>query len=297
MPWLYVRQRFQKMVKNINITEDQTEDGKMKYRGVVAALNRAYWGGNHHSANSILIGSWGKDTQVRPPRDIDLLFVPPIDIYYLFNQRLGNKQSQLLQDVANALRSTYTQTTIRGDGQVVVVKFDSYSIKVAPAFYRQAGGFVICDNNNGGFWKNVDPLSEITNLEEFDNRYHGNVKKLVRILKQWQRHCDVPIKSFHLEALIKEFLPLKSYGEKDEFWFDWLVRDAFAHMINRFGGGFWMPGCIAEWIQLDNDWLSKAQTAYQCALKACEYERDNKNILAGLEWQKIFGKVIPAFPI
>ena len=54
-----------------------------------------------------------------------------------------------------------------------------------------------------------------------------------------------------------------------------------------------MPGCATEWIPLADAWLSKAQTACDRALKACDYEYDNDDILAGVEWQKIFGPMIP----
>lgn len=221
------------------------------------------------------------------------MFIPPVDVYNQFNQRVGNKQSQLLQHVAAALRATYSQTTIRGDGQVVVVGFNTYRIEVAPAFRAEGGGFLICDTNAGGRWKHIDPEAEIAALDAADRQFNGNVRKLTRILKQWQRHCDVPIKSFHLETLVKEFLPTKTYGGNHEFWFDWLVRDAFAHMIARASGGFWMPGCAAEWIVLGDAWLSKAQAAYERALNACACEYANYDILAGDEWQKIFGTMIP----
>ena len=291
--WAYVRQRFEALLENLKITADQTEDGETKLTGVVAALNRIYWNHSDGTLNRLLIGSWGKLTRVRPPRDVDLLFIPPLDVHHQFNQRAGNKQSQLLQHVAAALRATYPQTTIRGDGQVVLVGFNTYRIEVAPAFHATGGGFLICDTNDGGRWKHVDPEGEIAALVAADQQFNGNVRKLTRILKQWQRHCDVPIKSFHIEALVKEVLPTKTYGGNNEFWFDWLVRDAFAHMICRANGGFWMPGCALEWITLGDPWLSKAQTAYGRALRACAYEYDNHDILAGDEWQKIFGTMIP----
>jgi len=291
--WAYVRPRFERLLESLKITADQAEDGETKHKGVVSALNRAYYGNRHDTANRVLIGSWGKATRVRPPRDIDLLFMPPVEVYYQFDQRTGNKQSQLLQDVAAVLRDTYPQTVIRGDGQVVVIGFNTYRVEVAPAFYYQPGGVLICDTNNGGRWKHVDSEGEIAALDAADRLHNGNVRKLTRILKQWQRRCDVPIKSFHLEALVKELLPTKTYGGNDEFWFDWLVRDAFAHMICRANGGFSMPGCAPEWIWLGDAWLSKAQTAYDRALKACAYEYDNDDVLAGIEWQKIFGTMIP----
>jgi hypothetical protein len=291
--WAYVRQRFEGLLEKLQITADQAEDGETKHKGVVAALNRTYWGHSNETLNRLLIGSWGKLTRVRPPRDVDLLFIPPVDVYHQFNQRAGNKQSQLLQHVAAILRATYPQTIIRGDGQVVVIGFNTYRIEVAPAFRAQGGGFLICDTNDGGRWKHVDPEGEMAALIAADQQFNDNVRKLTRILKQWQRYCDVRIKSFQLEALVKELLPMRTYGGNTEFWFDWLVRDAFAHMIGRANGGFRMPGCATEWIELGDAWLSKAQTAYDRALKACDYEYDNNDILAGSEWQKIFGMMIP----
>ena len=170
-PWAFVRVRFEQFLDNLKITADQAEDGETKHKGVVAALNRAYWDNGDDSSNRLLIGSWGKTTRVRPPRDIDLLFRPPLDVYHRFNERSGNKQSQLLQEVANVLRATYSQTTIRGDGQVVVVGFNTYQVEVAPAFAYEPGGFLICDTNDGGRWKQVDPEGELAALEQADTLY------------------------------------------------------------------------------------------------------------------------------
>ncbi len=291
--WAYVQRRFAGLLANLNLTASQFADGDTKHKGVVNVLNRAYWGDGHDTANRLLAGSWGKSTRVRPPRDIDILFLPPLEIFYQFRERAGNCQSQLLQDVAGVLRESYSQTTIRGDGQVVVVDFKTYRVEVAPAFRYQPGGYLICDTNDGGRWKHVDPEAEINAIHTADQVHGGNVRKLSRILKQWQRECNVPIKSFQIEAIVREIIPSKYYGKYDEFWFDWLIRDAFSYLISRANGGFWMPGCANEWIELGNGWLSKAQSAYSQALKACEYERDNQEILAGIEWQKIFGTMVP----
>ena len=50
----------------------------------------------------------------------------------------------------------------------------------------------------GGRCKWVHPEAEIAVLHGADTTLNGNVRKLTRILKQWQRHCDVPIKSSDL---------------------------------------------------------------------------------------------------
>src|SRR5271170_5564717 len=118
--WFYVERRFSRFLENMKITVDQAEDGETKHKGVVAALNQAYWGSRHETANRILIGSWGKTTRVRPPRDVDILFILPVEVYWQFQQRTGNRQSQLLQHMRSVLRVSYPATDIRGDRQVVV---------------------------------------------------------------------------------------------------------------------------------------------------------------------------------
>lgn len=291
--WVFVRRRFERMIENLAITEGQAEDGKTKHEGVVACLSRAYWGASDGATNRLLVGSWGKRTRVRPPRDIDVFFLPPLDVFHRFNARSGNKQSQLLQEIAQVVRETYPQTRIRADGQVVVVGFNTYQIELVPAFPVTGGGYFICDTNDGGRWKHVDPEAERYALDASDTALNGNARKITRILKQWQRHCDVPIKSFQLEAIVKDALPTIMWGGYSEFWFDWVVRDVLAHLISRANGGFWMPGCISEWISFGDAWLSKAQTAHARSLKACEFERYSMDYEAGAEWQKIFGTMIP----
>jgi hypothetical protein len=291
--WKFVKQRFTQCINNINLTVAQADDGVTKHTGAVATLNRAYRNVSEGSTHRVLIGSWAKTTRVRPPRDVDLLFILPIDVYYRFQQRQGNIQSQLLQEVRDVLRLTYRSTDIRGDGQVVVIPFDTFQVEVAPAFHRQGGGYLVCDTNAGGRYKYVDPDAELADLTAGDSRYNGNVRKLTRLLKQWQRYCTVPIKSFHLEAAIKGLLPKVTYGGNDEFWFDWLVRDAFAHLISCANGSFVMP-VTGETIAVGDQWLSRAQSAYERAAKACSYEYNNEQYLAGVEWQKIFGTMIPA---
>jgi Second Messenger Oligonucleotide or Dinucleotide Synthetase domain len=290
--WLYVRRRFRALHSNLQLTPEQTADGKTKYRGVVSALNRNYWGTSSETNYLELVGSWAKGTPVRPPRDVDFIFELPVAVYHRFEQRTGNKQSQLLQEVRDVLSATYPQTAIRGDGQVVVIPFNTYGIEVAPGFPANGGGYLICDTNNGGRYKWVHPAAELTEFNAFDARFAGNVRKLSQMLKQWQRHCNVPIKSFQIEALVKETLAHSTYGASDEFWFDWLVRDVFEHILQRSNGTFYMPA-TGEMIFLGDEWFSKAESAYGRARKACDFEFNNNNEEAGDEWQKIFGTMIP----
>ncbi len=174
-----------------------------------------------------------------------------------------------------------------------MVGFNSVIVEVIPAFIAQGGGWIIADTNEGGSWKHVNPIAEIEALSAADATLNSNVRKITKIMKQWKRHCNVPIKSFHIETLVHEALVKMGWGKNNEFWFDWIVRDVFNHMYGRSGGGFYMPGGYNEWIPLGDVWKSNVLTAYERARKACDYERANLNLSAGTEWQKIFGGMIP----
>lgn len=292
--WIYVTRRFQTLQRELAIVD--TSDDLSKLHGVVRSLNRAYR--DQSTLDHFTVGgSWGKETAIRPPSDIDVYFVLPDEVFHEFAGRAGNVQSHLLQEVRTALLTTYPNTRIRGDGQVVVVAFNSITIEVVPAFHREGGGAIICDTNDGGCWKSVNPVGEIRLLSEADIRFNGNVRKLTRILKQWKRHCNVPIKSFHIEFLVQEALSQINYAKMNEFWFDWLVRDVFLHIWIRAGGSFDMPGGFGERIDLGSDWETRAYTAYNRAVAACDYERDNRNLQAGDEWREIFGAAIPRLVI
>lgn len=291
--WWYLTRRMEAFIANLAVTDAQARDGDIKQAGVRATLNRRYHKLESETANSMLTGAWGKHLRVRPPRDVDVLFVLPWEVYYRFEARAGNKQSQLLQEVKNVLGAEYTESEMGGDGQVVVVRFASMPVEVVPAFELSGGQFWICDTNAGGSYRITDPRAELAELDASDQVNRGVTRELIRMMKQWQRHCAVPLKSYILERLAIELLRTWPY-DRSYFWFDWLIRDFLAHLVSRINGGIIMPG-TGEWIGLGDAWASKARTAYAAALRGCEYERDNENILAGAEWQTIFGAHIPLY--
>ncbi len=75
--WIAVHQRFEQFHQNLGLTLAQQVDGITKRNGVVSCLNRNYYGAPSDTEHSFLIGSWGKDTATRPPRDVDLYFLLP----------------------------------------------------------------------------------------------------------------------------------------------------------------------------------------------------------------------------
>ena len=290
--WIGVQQRFEHFHRNLALTELQYQDGITKRAGVVACLNRYYYDTTSPVNNSFLIGSWGKGTAIRPPRDVDIYFVLPPAVHERFQSNQWNQQSALLQEVKVALAATYPDTDMSGDGQVVVVRFGSYAVEIVPTFLLQSGQYWICDTHNGGSYKQADPWAEIQHVDAIDKANGTNLRPLIRMLKAWQANCSVPIKSFQLELLAADFIAQSPWRFKDFFWFDWLLRDFFAYMYHRANSSVTVPG-IWEVIPLGDAWQSRVETAYGRAVKACDYERDNHLLTAGDEWQKIFGQQVP----
>jgi Second Messenger Oligonucleotide or Dinucleotide Synthetase domain len=291
--WIAVRPRFTEFHNNLALTPLQFADGMKKRAGVVSCLNNAYYGTSSETDNSFFVGSWAKNTATRPPRDVDVYFQLPPHVYNRFQQRLWNKQSALLQEVREQLAATYPDTDMRGDGQVVVVRFGTYSVEVVPAFaLTTQGRYWICNTSDGGSYKETAPWAEVNSLQAADMAHAGNLRPLIRMLKAWQAWCSVDIKSFHLELLAAEFIAQSPWSLKDFFYFDWITRDFFEFLCQRVNGHVVVPG-TGEVMALGDAWLSRAQSAHQRAIKACECERDNFIEAAGYEWQKIFGLAVP----
>lgn len=291
--WIGVRQRFRRFHADLLLTNDQVTDGLTKQLGVRQCLQRAYYGQSTDNPPGFVVGSWGKRTAVRPPRDVDIFFELPVAVYHRINGNAGNVQSQLLQEVRGHLLGTYPQTAMRGDGQVVTVGFNTIAVEVVPAFrYDDQGRFYMPDTNNGGRWKLVDPGAEIATIEAADRAANGNTRPLAQMLKTWKRECGVPLKSYQVELLAAEFMTSYVYREHDYYWYDWFMRDFFIFLCGKAWANIVIPGTL-EVVNLGSDWLSRAESARDRALKACEYEYNDWTIMAGEEWQKIFGQRIP----
>jgi len=298
--WFFVERRFRRFVAGLDATPLQLEDYKTKIRDLMTCLNQHYWpvirlGDITH----ILGGSWANGTQARPGSDIDLIYLLPWELQQRFQNRGGNIQSQILQDVRNVLLPSYPRTDIKGDGPTVVINFDSIKIEIAPVFRYVSTPIadasfqaLVCHTRDGGSYKSTAPIAESQQVQRFDAATNGNLTALVRMAKTWKRVCNVPIKSIGLQHIAMSFLAQWPHALENPFWHDWMMRDFFAYMLTRQNGWAVLP-VSNEVIPFGNEWVSRTETALRASIRACEFEQMNRNALAGEEWQKIFGIFIP----
>jgi hypothetical protein len=289
----FVGPRFDGILANIALTEAQQRDGTTKQLGVRGHLNAHYYSSSRRDANSGLVGSWGKRTCIRPPRDIDVLFVLPALVHARFELRYTmNRQSALLQEVKGVLQHQYPNTELRADGQVVSVPFVSYAVEVVPAFVHQ-NSFWICDTNDGGCYKRINPLEEEKRVEASDRQTNGNTRALIRLLKCWQGNCHVPLKSFWLELLAMRFLASWAHAGKSSVYYDWMMRDFLHFLLQQVNNPLIASPSPVELIPIGNAWQTRARSAYARAVKACAYESQEKSYDAFEQWSGIFGDVVP----
>lgn len=148
--WYYVTPRFTQLLSNLAVSDKHREAGLKKFNNIVGSLNRRYYDHSSETLNGIVVGSWGKNTQTAPPRDVDVLFLLPDHVYYRFQERSGNRQSQLLQEVKDALFATNSRTIMRADRHVVIVPFDAVTVEVAVGFRCADGSIIVCDSKGDG---------------------------------------------------------------------------------------------------------------------------------------------------
>ena len=77
------------------------------------------------------------------------------------------------------------------------------------------------------------------------------------MMKCWQAHCTVPLKSFYIELLVIDFLQQWGYAGKSKTYYDWMTRDFFKYTIGRANTYIYAPGTY-ELMYLGEAWNPRA---------------------------------------
>jgi hypothetical protein len=289
--WNLVTPHFERFLKELELSGDDRKDADSKAERIARALFSKYYPNRPLFDPScyVKVGSYGKNTACAADTDLDMLFILPSEVYWRIDGLSGNKQSQLLQEVKYGLFGTFPRTPLRADGQIIAVPFSSYHVEVVPAFRCDDGTFLTAHTANGGSWRSSNPAEEFRLLQTIDQPTQGKATHLTKMLKAWKHECNVDIKSISIEVLAAVFLDQWAYRHESLFYYDWMVRDFFAFMLQYVNGWTRIPG-TAEQVQLGDGWQTKCQSAYARAVRAESYERGDYQFAAQAEWQKIFGK-------
>lgn len=150
----------------------------LRYKRMTKAINIAFWDSDSETNHSLYVGSYGRGTAI-DTSDLDVLMELPDEEYERFTSINGNGPSRLLQAVKEAILSTYPSTSVKGDGQVVVVNFsDGMIFELLPAFRNSTilgwdGTYKYPDTHMGGNWLSTNPKAEQDKMKEINDNSNG----------------------------------------------------------------------------------------------------------------------------
>ncbi|PCK77552.1 SMODS domain-containing nucleotidyltransferase [Rhizobium sophoriradicis] len=266
-----------------------------RYKRITKQLNKDFWQTDSETAHSLYVGSYGRDTAAKGVSDLDVAFTLPNSLYATYNSYTGNGQSALLQAVRQSIMKTYPSTSIGGDGQVCVIKFDDgITFEILPVFVNTANTFTFADSNNGGSWKACDPRSEMQVFLARNKETNGNLKAIGRMMRIWKRHNAVPISGMLIDTLAFNFINSWEYKDKSYLYHDFLVRDFLKYLSERdTQQAYWSAPGSGSRVYRSGNFQRPAATAYQSALKAIQNENDNQLWARTQAWRSIFGSLYP----
>jgi hypothetical protein len=142
------------------------------------------------------------------------MVVLPESEYNRYNGNGYNGQSRLLQAVRNAIKSTYSTSDVRADGQVVKIAFsDGMRFEVLPAFKENdfLGNTVYRypDSNMGGNWRSTNPLDEQSAMKAKNEISRG---LLLDTCKHLRFVRDNYFRSYHLSGIVIDSFVYRAMG-------------------------------------------------------------------------------------
>lgn len=202
-----IEESFSNFYDEIHLEDTSTFDSAIK--SITKKLNEKYYATDDidlKTANSVIVGSIGRGTAIKNTSDVDMLFVLPWSIYHRFDSYTSNGQSALLQEIKAEISERYPKTDIKGDGQAVVIEFEKFSIDLVPAFENSNGSFEYPDSNNGGSWKNTNPIPEQNKSLSINVSSNNNFVRLANMIRCWKDNEGFIFGGLLIDTLVCEFL-------------------------------------------------------------------------------------------
>lgn len=269
-----------------NITVKNFEDMKTTTDNIAKKLNEVYYGlSGDTESHMYIVGSVGRKTAVDGNSDLDILFDMPNDIFKKYDAYESNGQSSLLQDVKNTLLEKYPSSNIRGDGQVVVISFNKYTIELVPAFKQSDNRFKYPDTHDDGSWKYTDPLSEQEECSLCnsisDNKYYD----FCRMVRCWKNNTGFKFGGLLIDTLVYNYFCDNNHFEdetEDDYTDILLGLFEYLKSQNKDQKYWYAVGSNQHVYNSDNGkFVTKAKKAYTTLKNAIEND-DTEQALSDL---------------
>ena len=246
-----------------NISEMEITVGE-----IAKKLNKNYYDlDSDKISHMYIVGSVGRETAIKGVSDLDILFDLPVEVFKRFDAYKEKKQSSLLQEVKNVLKARYPNTDISGDGQVVVIKFNKYTVELVPGFKQSDDRFKYPDTNNGGSWKYTDPLPEVSESKKTAEDTDNNFKYIANMLRAWKNKQGFKFGGLLIDTITYKFLNEKTDYKNIGFdsYLD-MTKALFEYIkgLNKDQSYWYALGSNQQVYNCDNGkFITKAEKAYK----------------------------------
>lgn len=254
---------FKEFCRSIKLVDDN--EWTNRFKKITKKINEKYYDNpNDDSNHRLRVGSTGRYTATSDASDYDVLFYLPWDTYQRFDAH-EHGQSDLLQEIKECIKETYSRTDIRADGQVVDVNFNDGLIEVVPGFENDDGSFQYPDTHEGGSWKKTDPRPEKDQCRSDDTNSGGTFRDLTRMIRVWKNHKGFVFQGILIDTLVHNF-----YKDNEEYvnstsysGYPQLMYNLFKYLSEQdLDQTIWHALGSKQLIEVkDNHFIKKAKTA------------------------------------
>ena len=269
-----------------------------RYKNITRRLNTDFWNTTSEISHSLYVGSYGRNTAIEGFSDLDMIFQLPSSLYRQYNEYKGNGQSALLQSVKKSIEKTYSVTSIRADGQVILVPFtDGITFEVVPAFINDDDSYTFPDANNGGSWRVTNPTPEIEAIRSRNSDCNGNLVPLCRMMRAWKSKWAVPIGGLLVDTLAYQFINDWQHNDKSYSYYHYMCRDFFLFMADQDSDQeYWRAPGSRQYVYGKGLFQWKARRCYNISLEAIKHEQADpkREWSAKQKWREIFGTSFPS---
>jgi hypothetical protein len=274
----------------INLPGDHRTDANARRDLIVAYLEDRF-----EILDAFPSGSIPRYTALKDYSDLDIVVV-----LHFGKHVEGRAPSVVLKDVRDEL-DRYRDTTVRRNGQAVTMHFSDWpKVDVVPAKRFTSDGKAVAygiPDMHLEEWIRSRPRAHSRRMADEASHQGAGFRRMVKMLKEWNRVHDAPLQSLHLEVLALKALDASSYeNDHDDTW-------PLLQFFER------ATPLVREYLWYDEGWaddyldLGGRETAVrrfeetsELALRAWSYTYENDEDEAAIEiWKQIFGPRYPAY--
>ncbi|MBJ6764674.1 nucleotidyltransferase [Myxococcaceae bacterium JPH2] len=284
---LTVAQAFELFVQDLRLRDGEEREAQRQQEYVFNAMRQRLG-----PKESILSGSYGRKTAIRPLHDIDLFL-----IFSAGGSRRAVPEAMLLW-VKEALEDEFRGKQARIQNRSVNIEFKTTGIgfDVVPAIAdgKHPEVYWIPDRRRGE-WIPSNPRAHHAACNAANERMGMKLKPLIKSLKRWNQLRGKPVPSFLLEVLVCEcgdsLSPDDGYSDNMARLFT-LLRERISQRCPE-PAGLGPPlneGIDLGYLQQDQQRLTEASRK---AIRAVEMEHQGNMSLALESWRELLGTDFP----